>query len=189
MITATIEDESIVVDILTSSFETNQSVNYIIKQDIHKKKRLRVLMEYSFYLCLRFGKVFLSENKKACALILYPDKQKTTFTSIFWDVKLALVSIGRRNLIKALKRESQIKKRHPAVPFVYLWFIGVTPEEQHKGIGSQLLQDVLEYTDALKRGVYLETSTVINLPWYEKFGFQNYDELDLGYRLFFFKRA
>jgi len=76
------QDKNLVVDILTKSFDTNQSVNYIVKQDKKRIKRVCALMDYSFEVCNLFGNVFLSDNKKACALILYPDKKKTTFKSI-----------------------------------------------------------------------------------------------------------
>ena len=70
----------------------------------------------------------------------------------------------------------------------YLWFIGVDPEHQNEGIGSILLDDIIEDSERKRRPIYLETSTVKNLPWYKKFGFQIYHELNLSYKLFFLKR-
>ncbi len=82
MITAAYKDKNLVVDILTKSFEYNKSVNYIIMQDGKRNKRIRKLMEYSFEVCFQFGKIFLSDDGKGCALIVFPDKKKTTFKSI-----------------------------------------------------------------------------------------------------------
>lgn len=70
----------------------------------------------------------------------------------------------------------------------YLWFIGVDPGVQNQGIGSKLLQEIIDYSNNNNRPIYLETSTVKNLPWYEKFGFEVYNEQDLTYHLYFFKR-
>jgi hypothetical protein len=187
MIEGTLNDKSAVVDILTKSFELNKSVNYIVNQDRDKLKRLQLLMEYSFYICQQSGDIFLSDNRKGCALLLYPDKKKASLRSIFWDLKLALFSVGLRNIPKTLRREAEIKKRHPNRPFAYLWFIGVQPSAQGMGVGSSLLNQVLKHAADQNRDVFLETSTLANLPWYEKFGFQTYDELDLGYKLFFLK--
>lgn len=36
-----------------------------------------------------------------------------------------------------------IKTKHPKDPFSYLWFIGVNPQRQNKGIGSAFIQDVV----------------------------------------------
>ena len=62
MIKAAYSDKNLVVDILTDSFETNQSVNYIVKQDKKRVNRIRSLMDYSFEVCYSFGEVFLSDN-------------------------------------------------------------------------------------------------------------------------------
>lgn len=182
-------DKSLVVDILTKSFDTNQSVNYIVKQDEKRAKRVSALMDYSFEVCYLFGEVFLSDDKKACALVTYPDKKKTTLKSILLDVKLILSCVGLKNIKKTLAREAMINKIQPKELKYYLWFIGVDPECQNEGIGSALLNEIIEDSEHKKRPIYLETSTLKNLPWYKKFGFDIYHELDLSYKLFFLKRA
>jgi len=188
MIEATYSDKNTVVDILAQSFEDNKSVNYIVKQDAHREQRIRQLMDYSFDVCKCFGRVVLSKDKKACALIVYPDRKRTTLKSIVWDLKLITNCIGISGIMKAMAREGRIKKLQPKEPLYYLWFIGVHPMEQNKGIGSVLLSDIIEDAEAQERTVCLETSTEKNIPWYEKFGFKIYNELDFDYRLFFLKR-
>ena len=188
MVKAKQTDKNLVVDILTKSFENNQSVNYIAKQDEKRLTRIRSLMDYSFEVCYKFGDVFLSEDRKACALVLYPDKKKTTFKSILLDIKLILSCIGVENIKRALTRESKIKQLQPKELMYYLWFIGVDPKYQNEGIGSILLDEIIEDSEKKERPIYLETSTLKNLPWYQKFGFQIYNELELSYKLFFLKR-
>src|SRR5687768_14496653 len=113
MIKANYSDKELVVDLLTKSFESNQSVNYIVKQDKERLGRVRYLMDYSFEICYLFGEVFLSEDKKACALVLYPDKKKTTFKTVLLDVKLILNTVGLNNIKKTLARENIIKNIQP----------------------------------------------------------------------------
>ncbi|MBN8833698.1 MAG: GNAT family N-acetyltransferase [Niastella sp. SCN 39-18] len=188
MIKAQYSDKKLAVDILAKSFDANQSVNYIVEQDKKRIQRVRSLMDYSFEVCYLFGDVFLSDDKKACALITYPDKKKTTLKSILLDVKLILSAVGLKNIKKTLAREAMINKIQPNELKYYLWFIGVDPEYQNEGIGSILLDEIIEDSEHKKRPIYLETSTLKNLPWYKKFGFQIYHELDLSYKLFFLKR-
>ena len=188
MIRAEYKDKELIVDILTSSFQDNKSVNYIIKQDGKRIERIRNLMGYSFEVCYMFGDVFLSHDKKACALIVLPEKKKTTLKAVMLDVKLIISCTGLSHLKKAMDREGKIKKLQPKEPMYYLWFIGVDPKEQNKGIGSGLLKDVIKQGELKNRPVTLETSTLKNIPWYEKFGFKVYNELDLGYRLYFLKK-
>ena len=185
---ANYKDKNLVIDILSKSFDTNQSVNYIAKQDGKRLKRISALMDYSFEVCYMFGDVFLSDDRKACALVLYPDKKKTTLKSILLDIKLIFSCIGIENIKKALARESKIKQLQPKELMYYLWFIGVDPEYQNEGIGSILLNEIIKDSKHKKRPIYLETSTLKNLPWYKKYGFQIYNELELSYKLFFLKR-
>lgn len=188
MIQASLADKALVIDILSESFDSNKSINYVVKQDKKRETRIKGLMDYSFNYCYEFGKVWLNDDKTACALILYNDKKKTTLKSILWDIKLALNVITPARVPKVLGRESKIKKFHPNEPFLYLWFIGVRNKDQGKGLGTQLLQEI-EAENSRKRAIYLETSTERNLPFYERFGFQTFNEVDLSYRLYMMKKA
>jgi GNAT superfamily N-acetyltransferase len=176
------------IEILTSAFTDNKSVNYIVRQDNRKMTRIKALMAYSFDMCMEFGDVFLNENGEACALILYPHLKNFSFYALWLDIKLIFQAITISGISKTLKRESQIKAIQPKEPMAYLWFIGVNYLFQHEGTGSKLLKEVIDYANKLELSVYLETSTTENLPWYNRFGFQIYSELELGYKLFFLKR-
>lgn len=181
-------DKALVKNILSKSFDKNQSVNYIAQQDELREKRIAALMDYSFEICYTYGDVYLSDDNKSCALVLYPDRKKTTFKSVLEDIKLLFNCIGVSNIGKAMKREAAIKKIQPNTPMYYLWFIGVDPESQGTGIGTKLMNEVIEDSRAKSRPIFLETSTQRNLPWYKKFGFEIYSDLDLTYKLYFLKR-
>lgn len=188
MMTAQYQDKELAVDILSKSFDDNKSVNYIVKQDDKRKERIRRLMEYSFEVCYSFGKVFLSDDREGCALIVLPDTKKTTPKSILWDLGLIVSCTGLANISKTMAREKKIKDLQPKGALYYLWFIGVAADHQNKGIGSVLLNEIMEDARRMKRTICLETSTQKNLPWYQKNGFTIYNELDLGYKLFLLKK-
>ena len=141
-------------------------------------------MEYSYDVCNAFGDVWISEDEQACALVLVPDKKKTSLIAILWDITLAFSVIGINRIGPVLGRESKIKSFHPNEPFSYLWFIGVKPELQNKGKGSQLLGQIIQKSKEEKRPIYLETSVERNLPWYKNHGFEVYNKLDLSYTLY-----
>lgn len=180
--------KKIVIDVLSKSFEDNKSVSYIVKQDKHRKKRIKALMEYSYEICSMFGEVLISENESACALLLYPDKKRTTLKSIILDLRLIFKCVGLKNIKKTIHRESLIKAQQPKTLMTYLWFIGVDKSEQNKGKGTRLLQSIISESDKNRRTICLETSTVKNIPWYKKLGFEIYAEVDLTYHLYFLKR-
>lgn len=186
MLKAQLSDKNAIVDILVESFIDNKSVNYIIPQDAKRIKRIKNLISYSFELCYRFGEVLLSDDKKAVALIIYPDKKTTSFKTIWLDIKFIMSAIGIFNIRKAIKRETAINQVHPKQPVAYLWFIGVRHRDQAKGTGTQLLNEIINYLS--NKTICLETSTERNLPWYKKFGFIVYKELNFGYTLYCLKR-
>jgi ribosomal protein S18 acetylase RimI-like enzyme len=188
MLKANYTDKELTLDILCKSFDTNKSVNYVVKQHHKREKRIRILMDYSFEICYRFGEVYLSENKDACALILFPDKKKSNLKTVLLDAKLAISCVGITRIGKILERDSKIKSAYPDNKIVYLWFIGVLPEVKQQGIGSALLKGIIEKSNALKRPIYLETSMIENLKFYDKFGFHVYKELDFGYTLYLIRR-
>jgi len=181
--------KSVVVDILARSFDENKSVNYVVKQDADRRQRVRALMEYSFNVCNAFGDVWMSADEQACALVLYPDKKRLTLPSILWDLKLALFVIGTERVNQVLTRESKIKAFHPKGKFTYLWFIGVSPELQGEGHGSQLLMEIISQSDSQGRPIYLETSVERNLPWYQKHGFEIFNSVNLSYALYLLRRT
>lgn len=183
------DQKSLVVDILTKSFDDNKSVNYVVKQDEGRQERIRGLMDYSFNVCNAFGDVWMSDDNQACALVLYLDKKRSTLSAIIWDVKLALSVIGLNRVGQVLSREAKIKAFHPKEAFTYLWFIGVPPNLQNKGKGSQLLTEIIQESESKSRPIYLETSVDRNLPWYKKHGFEIFQSFDLSYKLYMLRKV
>ncbi|NQX39079.1 Acetyltransferase (GNAT) family protein [Pedobacter steynii] len=188
MIKATKLDKSTVVRILSRSFQDNKSVNYIVRQDSGRLLRIDRLIEYSFLTCMDSGEIFLSEDEQCCALVLFPDRKKVTLNAIWRDLKLIFSVTGLRTVLKVLKRESLIKKQYPSGgELYYIWFVACTPESQGKGKGTRMMRFLLSEALSMKRPVYLETSTERNIRWYEGLGLHVYNQLDLGYTLYFLK--
>ncbi len=186
MLKATKNDKALVIDILSKAFDKNNSVNFVVKQDAKRMNRICALMDYSFEVCYCFGDIFLSNDKQACALILYPDKQKTT---LLLDLKLVFYCIGLSLVKKVMDRNAKIKSCYPTKEIAYLWFIGVNPEQQGKGLGTAFLKEVIAKTNTMKRLMYLETSMLQNLPFYKKLGFEIYQELNFGHQLYLMRRS
>ncbi len=177
-------DKQLVINILSKSFDTNKSINYVVKQDAKRLERIKILMEYSFFMGYNFGKVFISNDNNSCAILIH--QKKTTLKSVLWDIKLIFNVIGVKRVLKVLKRENKLKSIQPKEKFIHLWYLGVFPEFQSKGIGTELLNNVTQYYK--KEQIYLETSTLSNLPFYKKNGFKIIDEIELDYKLFVLKK-
>lgn len=84
MLKAETADKELLTQILSKSFEQNQSVNYIVRQDGKQLNRIDALMDYSFDVCSLFGDIFFSDDHKACALLPYPQNKQTTLKQFGW---------------------------------------------------------------------------------------------------------
>lgn len=64
---AAIKDNELITEILYQAFvdiSIPNSINFVVKQDLKRKQRLRFLMEYLFLTTFEFGDVFIADNKK-----------------------------------------------------------------------------------------------------------------------------
>jgi GNAT superfamily N-acetyltransferase len=63
-------------------------------------------------------------------------------------------------------------EQHPHEPHEYLWFVGVVPAAQGRGLGSALMAPVLERADRTGHPAYLEATSLLNKALYERHGFR-----------------
>jgi GNAT superfamily N-acetyltransferase len=68
---------------------------------------------------------------------------------------------------------------HPREPHWYLAILGTEPDWQGKGVGSALLQPVLDDCDRNEVPAYLESSKERNIAFYARHGFRVTGELTL----------
>ncbi|MFA0964500.1 GNAT family N-acetyltransferase [Roseivirga sp. BDSF3-8] len=183
------EDKPHIIKTIAAAFKDNKSTNYVIRQDTRTPSRLTELVNYCYQLCHQFGHVWVSDDGKACAMVMLPHQKKTTFNTIGLDIRLATRAIGLSRVGKVMSREAVIKKEHPVTPFAYLWYIGTAPHVQRKGSGTTLLQEIISFYTTLNLPLYLETSTEHNLPWYQKHGFEIYHTIDFGFTFYMLRRA
>jgi len=79
-----------------------------------------------------------------------------------------LSRFGRLMAIRA-----DLDRHHPMDrPHAYLWFLGVAPAAQGRGVGSALLRAANARHDAAGLPAYLETGTARNVALYQRHGFK-----------------
>lgn len=88
------------------------------------------------------------------------------------------VDTHRRGAVMELLDE--MGAHHPTDPVWYLPFIGVDPQAQGRGVGSQLLAAGLARADRDGLSAYLEASTPRNRALYQRHGFEVVGELRAG---------
>lgn len=79
---------------------------------------------------------------------------------------------GLSRALRFLRLDKEMRARHPHYRHFYLWFLGVEPELQGKGLGSELLRELRKRADADRVPCYLETDKVSSVRLYEKHGYE-----------------
>ena len=79
-----------------------------------------------------------------------------------------LSRFGRLQAIRVdMDKHHPMDRRH-----AYLWFLGVAPAAQGRGVGSALLRAANARLDAERLPAYLETGTTRNVALYQRHGYQ-----------------
>ena len=84
-----------------------------------------------------------------------------------------------RLVADAMGRLEERRRHHVVAPHFYLSTLGVEPGRQGEGVGSALLQPILDRCDRDAVPAYLETATARNVLLYEQLGFDVVEELTL----------
>jgi len=85
---------------------------------------------------------------------------------------IGLMRVFGHRLFSNLEILGRLEKAHPHEPHYYLEFIGTDPRHQGKGMGTQLMQPMIERCDTEGVGAYLESSKESNVGYYARFGFE-----------------
>lgn len=88
---------------------------------------------------------------------------------------LAMGAAVRRGMVA----DELMKKHHPEEPHWYLAIIGSDPTVRGGGYGQALMHSRLDRCDAEHAPAYLESSNPVNVPYYQRFGFEVTGEIEL----------
>jgi len=111
------------------------------------------------------------EGALGAALVLPPGHWRMPVKAQALHAPEFLRIFGRR-LPHALGLLSAIERRHPRRPHYYLAYIGVIPGAQGTGLGTRLLESVVQRCDRERLPAYLEASSPRNAQLYRRVGFE-----------------
>jgi ribosomal protein S18 acetylase RimI-like enzyme len=124
------------------------------------------------------GLVQRTSDDEGATMWAPPGAWETPATEILRSAPNMVRSFGRRT-INALKVLSVLETHHPKEHHWYLEFIGTDPAHQGKGVGSALLQPMVDRFDEEGVPAYLESSKEANLAFYGRFGFEVTERITL----------
>lgn len=181
IVMASHSDRGAVAEALADAFYDDPVMSWILPEEESRKlrlKRLFLVLLRSHY--LRLGTVWTTKDIAGAALWGSPGNAIIPPTTVLRYTPAMLHALGRHAL-RALRALSHVENLHPTEPHWYLGVLGTRTALQGKGIGSALLQPVLEKCDEELMPAYLESSKQSNIAFYRRHGFELTGEIQLPF--------
>ncbi len=177
-----------VVGILIEAFDPLQednSINFIVRHDEKRRKRLELLMGYLFDKAMRSGEVFLSDNRGSCLLISYKNREVLSWASFKSDFRLVTQCIGLRRIMKALKRQRIVKRNYPKTNHIRPMIFAVKEEYKGTVTAAKLIMQVFRDFQNNTLPIIVDTASMDHVRLYQKFGLKVYNtEEGLGFPIY-----
>ena len=126
--------------------------------------------------CFEHGTAYVSADFRGAALWLPPGAEPNSdaLEKVFRD------TADREHLDDLFATFEKMGQAHPGEPHWYLPQIGVDPNAQGQGLGTELMRHALVRCDQEGALAYLEASKPENVPFYQRLGFEVMGEIQVG---------
>ena len=166
-----LDDLETLVDTLSDSFANDPVLNWVIPRKQLYAQFFRLFIKDVH---LPRGVVHLEDDGRGAALWLPPKERleiPPRMALVDMIIKLILYE-GPRPLWRIYQQGALFARHHPKDPHYYLQFIGCRQRDQGKGVGAALLKQGLKICDQEGMPAYLESSNILNVPLYQRHGFE-----------------
>ncbi len=164
-------DLELMADILSDSFAHDPIMNWAIPMTTLYPGFFKLIIDGLY---LPKGINHLDEARRGASLWLPPGQD--------FEMPLRLSLLGMIFRLIANKGFGPVKnirtqgdffaQYHPKEPHYYLQFVGTRQQNQGQGVGSALLKQGTRICDREQMPAYLESSNILNVPLYQRHGFE-----------------
>jgi ribosomal protein S18 acetylase RimI-like enzyme len=158
-------------DILSDSFSSDPIMNWVIPMPALYPGFFKLIIDGLY---LPKGISHLEDEGRGASLWLPPgqDFEMPLRMGLLGMILPLIVSKGF-SPVKNIRQQGDFFARyHPAKPHYYLQFIGARQSHQGQGVGSALLKQGTLRCDQEQMPAYLESSNILNVPLYQRHGFE-----------------
>jgi GNAT superfamily N-acetyltransferase len=157
--------------VLAEAFYDDPVFGWLIPAD---RTRLRSLQRF-FTIQLRVlgvkqGAVWTAENLAGCAISTPPRRWRLMPKTLLAE-GAGLTRVFGARLPRAGAYLHTVESHHLREPHHYVAYMGVSPQQQGKGIGARLLSPTLDLCDTERLPAYIEATTERSAALYERLGF------------------
>ena len=164
-------DIDMLADILADSFSEDPVMNWVLPSPGLYPDFFHLLVRDIF---LPRGICHIDSSERSGGLWLPPGAHFDVPPSL--SIASLMVRLVLRKGLRPLARLNQqarvFQKHHPTEPHYHLVFVGCRKSAQGQGLGSAMLKQGTRICDEAHMPAYLESSNKLNLPLYERHGFE-----------------
>lgn len=164
--------------VLARAFQDDPVFEWLLPDPDRRRELLPgVFMAFS-ELYLPSDESYIAGSGLGVALWVPPSSQPFSEEELDQLGEQLAVTLGD-DAAKAVELDAALEEHHPEEPAFYLPFIGVVPEQQGRGLGSRLLETVLEQCDDSGTPAFLDATSPENRRLYERHGFETMAPVDV----------
>ena len=169
------EDVPGIADAMGAAFEDDPVASWFWKKPTGRREYIAgwyALVAREHY--IEQGEVFVAEENgeiAGCSMWSPPGGWRFPSRVEMRATRYVVPRLGLRVPIASIAMR-RIERRHPRAAPWYLSELGVRPQSQGRGLGSQLMFDMLARCERERMPAYLESSTERSRALYERHGFR-----------------
>lgn len=165
------------VNILVRAFRDDPILTFYLSDPRRRASAFRAFFGNIVRAHLRFGHVYtalIEDDVVGVAVWRPPGAGEPTFHDRVrtLQTQLRVLLLFPRTAGKLFRGFAATQALHPYQPHWYLFFMGVDPGVQRRGVGSRLLTPVLQLADKTRTLCYLETPFLRTHSFYRRLGFE-----------------
>jgi ribosomal protein S18 acetylase RimI-like enzyme len=172
------EDVEPLAAMLARSFHDDPVTRWVYASDRRRPHWSERFFRWQVERLLDQDATWTVDDGAGAALWALPGRWREDARDTLRLLRLTLPGVVPR-LPRVLIGLGQVESRHPAGRHMYLAVLGVEPDRQGEGLGSQVIRPGLDLCDQERLPAYLETGKERNLAFYGRHGFEVVDRLDL----------
>jgi len=163
---------------LALAFEDDPVSSFIFPRAAGRVERLERFYALSVPTLTRDGRLLTNIGLNGGAVWQAPNPVRPRPLLQFWTLARLIATLGRQTAAGARLAQT-LERVHLREPHWYLGILGTAPAHQGQGLGSALMQPILDECDEQGIISYLESSKVENIPFYERHGFSVIEEVQI----------
>ena len=165
------EDLEVVSNVLAAAFQDDPVLAWTVPDTRRRQELLPATIALFVESLARHGETYLTDDGAGAALWVPPGAEPMDeHAAEEWGQRLS--EVMGPDTARMFELMAALDEHHPHGALYYLNLVAVDPQRQGQGVGSMLLEHVLERCDREETPTYLEATSEGGKRLYERHGFE-----------------